>query len=138
MQRPLEEDFGRGRKGQYADPCVKCTENSGQSRFPLYPHQGSVNPLVSLCSVTWEFVQCALVHPEKPHTHLGDFREPPPKPYEHSQPCSHGSKSRTSSVGSKMGGAPTPKWDLIGFDPQPCKCLWNPKDHTRVIIKIRY
>ena len=39
----------------------------------------------------------------------------------------HGSKARTRSkhpnpttkIGSKMDGAPTPKWDPIGFDPQP-------------------
>ena len=24
-----------------------------------------------------------------------------------------------TKIGSKMGGAPTPKWDTIGFDPQP-------------------
>ena len=24
-----------------------------------------------------------------------------------------------TKIGSKMGGAPTPKWDSIGFDPQP-------------------
>ena len=34
----------------------------------------------------------------------------------------HGSKFRTPSELLKkttMGGAPTPKWDRIGFDPQP-------------------
>ena len=25
----------------------------------------------------------------------------------------------TTRIGSKMGGAPTPNWDSIGFDPQP-------------------
>ena len=24
-----------------------------------------------------------------------------------------------TKIGSKMGGAPTPKWDPVGFDPQP-------------------
>ena len=39
----------------------------------------------------------------------------------------HGSKPRTPSehhpiptkIGSRMGGAPIPKWDLIGFEPWP-------------------
>ena len=39
----------------------------------------------------------------------------------------HGSKARNppvnipipTKIGSKMGGAPTPKWDPINFDPQP-------------------
>ena len=26
-----------------------------------------------------------------------------------------------TKIGSKMGGAPTPKWDPIGVDPQPYK-----------------
>ena len=26
----------------------------------------------------------------------------------------------TTKIGSKMGGAPTPKWDTIGFDLRPC------------------
>ena len=34
-----------------------------------------------------------------------------PNPSEHPNP--------TTKLASKMGGAPTPKWDLIGFDPQP-------------------
>ena len=44
--------------------------------------------------------------------------------------CGHGSKAKslapsehpnpTTKVDPKMGGAPTPKWDTIGFDPKPC------------------
>ena len=30
-----------------------------------------------------------------------------------------------TQTGSKMGGAPTPKWDPIGFDPQP---FYGPMD----------
>ena len=31
----------------------------------------------------------------------------------------------TTKIGSKMGGAPIPKWDLLGFDPQPFASLWD-------------
>ena len=34
-------------------------------------------------------------------------------PSEHPKP--------TTKIGSKMGGAPTPKWDPIGFEPWPMK-----------------
>ena len=29
-----------------------------------------------------------------------------------------------TKIGSKMGGAPTPKWDPIGVDPQPFGVPW--------------
>ena len=36
--------------------------------------------------------------------------------------------TKTTKIGSKMGGAPTPKRDPIGFEPQPrvcvCVCKW--------------
>ena len=31
-----------------------------------------------------------------------------------------------TKIGSKMGGAPTPKWDPIGFDPQPSRASHPP------------
>ena len=32
----------------------------------------------------------------------------------------------STKIGSTMGGAPTPKWYPIGFDPQPCVHLGQP------------
>ena len=34
----------------------------------------------------------------------------------------------TTKIGSETGGAPTPKWDPIGFDPQPHRCPFDTID----------
>ena len=40
-----------------------------------------------------------------------------------------------SKIGSKMRGAPTPKWDPIGFDPQPLPfCQTNSFQDPQVVL----
>ena len=70
---------------------------------PIYPQQEP-------CVFFVFFPNSQTTHPPT-KGYLAMGRNPNRTPSEHPNP--------TNGIGSKMGGAPTPKWDPIGFDPQP-------------------